>query len=438
MRNSTLGYQGNRYNWPAALSMATAAEKAQQEQIQASREAAAFLQLFDKSTLYHAVPQRETGWLLGEKTQEMEALSPHVPIRKFSLPSKENEPYAMFIPVETASNSKPLQLQELHRIIWELVVGVYVFNSIPSISLQPNHDGSSACVIPSAYHDTLVGTALFEVDYFIKSLLHGTSIPQRLKRDEVNETWKKMPPNSLWQHFKDLGLVYMIDDPELGHDLYEPKKIPFIRHPPKYVDSDLAYSELTPQLTTGQEFEQQEAHISRDVFLRFLDNVIIGLVFTQCSIQQDGNIFVLDTGLQVTSRVTCMDTRSEHDSDLQRHLQSYLQKQRNFVAENLRKKKEISHYLELLRFASFVIQFLVTLKQEKKIVSVAKLSDAKSGKPLHTSRDVPPVLPSEMSRWSPFTARDSHSSLNGEIQFHMPQNTPVKPGMYTPNVSVQS
>lgn len=414
--------------------MATQAEKAQQEQIQASREAAAFFQLFDKSSLYYAVPQRETGWLLGEKTQEMEALSPHVPISRLSLPCEENEPYAMFIPVETASNSKPLQLQELHRIVWELVVGVYVFNSIPSISLQRNHDGSSTCAVPSAYHDTLVGTALFEVDYFIKSLLHGTSIPQRLKRDEINETWKKMAPNSLWQHYKDLGLVYMIDDPELGHDLYEPKKTLFIRHPPNYVDSDLAHSELTPRLTTGQEFEQQETHISRDVFLRFLDNISIGLVFTQGSIQQDGNLFVLDTAFKVTSRVTCMDTDNDKDSDLQRHLHSYLQKQHNFVADNLQKKKEISHYLELLRFASFLVQFLVTLKQQKKIVSVAKLTDAKSGKTLHTSREVPPVLPSEMSCWSPFTARDSHSSLNGEIQFHMPQKAAVKPGMYTHTV----
>ena len=399
---------------------------AQQEQIQASRDAAAYFQLFDKHLLYRAIPQRETGWLLGEKVHEIESLSPHVPIIGFSLPCNEEQTYAMFIPKETGAHSTSLRLQELNRIVWELVVGVYVFNTVPSISLQPNHDGSSACVMPSAYHDTLIGTALFEVDYFIKSLLHGTCIPQRAQREEINESWKKMPPNSLRQNFKDLGLLYMIDDPELGHDLYEPKKTPFIRHPPKYVDSDLAHSELTPHLTTGEEFEQQEAHISRDVFLRYLDNVSIGLVFTQNSIQQHGSVFLLDTAFQVVSRVTSRG--AEQNSDLYVHLHSYLQKQCDFVTENLQKKKEIAHYLDLLRFASFMCQFLVTLKQHKKIVSFAGHSDAKSDKALHTSRDVPPVLPSETSKWSPFTAQDSYSSLHGEIQFHMPQQTATQPG----------
>ena len=406
--------------------MATAADRAQQEQIQASREAAAFFQLFDKSFLYSATPQRETGWLLGEKTHE--TCSPHVPIRGFSLPQDENDTYSIFIPKDAAANSTPLRVQELNRVVWELVVGVYVFNTVPSISFQPNHDGSSACVIPSAYRDTLVGTALFEVDYFIKSLLHGTTVPQRSQRDEISEKWRKMTPNTLRQNFKELGLVHMIDDPELGHDLYEPKKETFVHHPPKFVDSDLAHSELASRLTTGEEFEQQAAHVSRDVFLRYLDNVSIGLVFTQRRIQQEGSVCVPDTEFRVVSRVT--STNTQNDSDLYRHLHCYLQKQHEFVAEHLRKKKEMAHYLNVLCFASFMTQFLVTLKQHKKIVSVADLNDATSGKALHTSRNVPPVLPSETSRWSPFTTYDTCSSLHGEIQFHIPQLTAVPLGMY--------
>ena len=401
------------------------AERAQQEQIQASREAAAFFQLFDKSSLYSAIPQRETGWLLGEQTQEMEELTPHVPVRGFSLPHDEEKGYVIFIP--KAANATPLRLQELNRIVWELVVGVYVFNAIPSVSLRPNHDGSSACVMPSAYHDTLVGTALFEVDYFIKSLLHGTTIPQQSQREAINESWKKTPPNAMRQKFKELGLQYMIDDPELGHDLYEPKKKPFIRHPPKYVDSELAQSELTPQLTTGEEFDRQASHVSRDVFLRYLDNVSIGLQFSQNSFQQDNSVCVLDTAFHVVSRVVSLTT--DHESDLHRHLHCYLQRQHQFVTENLKKKREIAHYLDLLCFTSFMTQFLVTLKQQKKIVSFAGQRDIKSGKTLHTSRDVPPVLPSETSQWSPFTAQDSYSSMHGEIQFHIPEQVARPPGI---------
>ena len=406
------------------MAASTAAEMAQQEQIKASREAAAFFQPLDKSTLYATVPQREAGWLLGEKTHDtMEDLSPHVPISDFSLPSGEDQPYVLFVPKE---NSTSLRLAELSRVLWEMAVGVYVFNSVPSISLQPNHDGSSSCVVPAAYRDGLVGTALFEVDYFIKSLLHGTTIPQPRQREEISASWRKMPHGSVRQSYRDLGMAYMIDDPELGHELYEPKKTPFVRHPPKFVDSELAQSELTPRLTTGQEFEQQAAHISRDVFLRYLDNVGIGLVFGQRKVWQDGGLFVLDPTVHVTSTVSGMTDDS--GSDLHRHLSCYLQSQHDFVTENLRRKREIAHYLDLLCFASFVAQFLVTLRQKKKIISFAGLPEGKTGKALHTSREVPPVLPSETSRWSPFTASDSHCSLHGGVTFHLPQLTALPPG----------
>ena len=410
--------------------MATPAEKAQQEQIKASREASSFFQIFDKSTLYSTIPQRETSWLLGEKTGEIDDLPTHVPISNFSLPQSENEPYALFIPREMPANSMPLKLQELNRIIWEIAVGVYVFNTVPSISFQPNHDGSSACVIPSAYRDTLVGKALFEVDYFIKSLLHGTTIPQQIQRDQINDSWKKIPKNAMRQTFKDMGLVYMMDDPELGYELYEPKREVFTRHPPKYVDTDLACSELTLRLTTGEEYEQQTSHISRDVFLRYLDNVSIGLVFTQHTIKQDGTLYVLDPIVHIVSRVKASMTSPDHTSDLHRHLHCYLQKQRDFIVDNQRKKKEIAHYIDLLSFASFVTQFLVTLKQHKKIVCFSGQcsDDARSGKAVHTSREIPPVLPSETSRWSPFTFNDSCSSLHGDIEFHVPRLTATTPG----------
>ena len=407
------------------MAATSASVRAQQDQIQASREASAYFQQFDKYTLHGAVPQRESGWLLGEKTHE--DLSPHVPIRPFSLPCGGGDPCALFIPHE---NSTPLRLAELSRILWELSVGVYVFNSVPSIFLQGNHDRSSSAVIPAAYRDGLIGTALFEVDYFVKSLLHGTTILQSRQREEIAAKWRKMQPNSVRQGYKDLGMVYMIDDPQLGHDLYEPKKIPFIRHPPKFVDSNLAHSELIPRITTGEEFQQQSAHVSRDVFLRYLDNVGIGLVFAQESVQQDNAVFVLNPTVRVTSTVSS-SMAEDVSSDLQRHLACYLQNQHDFVTENLQKKKEIAHYIDLLCFTSFVAQFLVTLKHHKKIVSFADFPEAKTGKVLNTSREVPPVLPSESSRWSPFTASDSFSSLHGGIVFHLPQLSPRTPGTIT-------
>lgn len=414
-----------------SVAMATSApDKAAEETIRASREAVAYFQQFDKANLYHAAAQRNTGWLLGEKTQENETLARYVAIDGFELPGEgaAESTYTMFIPRESGSESRPLRLQELNRIVYELVVGIYVFNQVPGICLQPNYDGSSTCAIPSAYHDTLVGSTLLEVDYFVKSLLHGTAVPQMTKRERINDTWRKMAadsPSSLRDNLKSMGLVYMIDDPELGHDLYEHKEEAFIRLPPKCVDQELAHSELTPRLTTGEEFDQQEAHVSHDMFLRYLDHVNIGLIFRQKSIQQDGSLFVLDATYNVTSRVSSNQT--EEDKELYWHLHTYLQKQRSFVAKHLHKKKEISRCVNLLQFVSFMTQFLICLKQQKKIVSLTSLHGAKSGEAIHTSRELPPALPSETSRWSPFQAQNSYTGLHGEIQFHLLQLRATQP-----------
>ena len=393
------------------------------------KAAGAYFQEFDKRNLYLAAAQRDTGWLLGERALESEtAPSRYVPVSAFESASKEGAElptYTVLVPTRNGAQSKPLRLEKLNRIVYELVVGVYVFNQIPAISLQPNHDGSSSCNLPAAYHDTLVGSVLLEVDYFVKSVLHGTAIPQSIKRERANDVWRTKTSEGLRETLKKMGLVFLIDDPELGPELYEPRKDVFVRLPPKCVDQELAESELILRLTTGQEFEQQEAHLSRDMFLRYLDQVGIDLVFRPNSIQQAGSLFVMDTSFEITTRV-CL-TKTEEDPELYRHLHTYLQKQRCFVAENLYKKKEISHNLALLHFISFMTQFLVTLKQHNKVVSVDALHGAKSGDVIRTNREVPPTLPSENSRWSPFKDQDSIASLHGGILFHLLQREVTSP-----------
>ena len=408
------------YNRGTEIMAVPTPEKAAGEAIKASREAVAFFQEFDKRNVYLAAAQRDTGWLLGERALECEtAPCRYVPISAFE---SANEgaglaTYTVLVPTKNGTQSKPLRLEELNRIVYELVVGVYVFNQVPAISLQPNHDGSSSCNLPAAYHDTLVGSVLLEVDYFVKSLLHGTIIPQSIKRERVNDVWRTKTSEGLRETLKNMGLVFLIDDPELGPELYEPRKDVFVRLPAKCVDQELAESELILRLTTGQEFEQQEAHLSHDMFLRYLDQVGIDLVFRPNSIQQVGSLFVMDTSFEITTRV-CL-TKTEEDPELYRHLQTYLQNQRCFLAENLYKKKEISHNLDLLHFISFMTQLLVTLKLHNKVVSVDALHGAKSGDVIRTNRELPPTLPSENSRWSPFKDQDSVARLRGGVLFHL-------------------
>lgn len=394
--------------------MAAVGSKAAEEALlSAAREASAFFERFDKANLYHAAAHRETDWLLSEQSDALGQL--YLPFNTMQPPDSAGR-YTLLIP---HSCSKPLHLQELHQIVRELVEGIYVFNQTPCIFFEPNYDCSSTCSIPSAYHDTMVGETLLSVDYFMKSLLHGTTVPQKDKRNKLNENWRKIAaekPNTLRQSFKEFDLVRMEEDEEMGEDLYVEKKCPFLRYPPKHVDTDLAYEELTPRLSTGEEFSQQEHHVSRDIFLRYLDHVSIHLIFKQEGIQQHGPIFILEPTFDITTGVLANQT--EKGKELYARLHTYLQKQRKFVAENLPKKKQIAHDLELLGFMSFMIPFLVTLKKQNKIIDVTQLMAALSKDLLRTARELPPVLPSETSRWSPFTAENSYTSVHGGITFH--------------------
>lgn len=312
---------------------------------------------------------------------------------------------------------KPLQCQVLHQITRELVEGIYVFNQLPSLSLDGNYDCTTACNIPSAYHDTLVGSTMLAVDYFTKSLLHGTTVPTKEKRVKILEEWKKIPSSKIRQMCTDLGLSLMKDDEELGGDIYNEMKEPFIRYPPKCIDSDLAQSQLLSRLSTSEDFNLQQDHVSRDVFLRYLDHVSIGLVFRQKSIQQEGSFFVLDHSFDITTNI--LATLKESNKSLYSQLHSYLQKQRDFVMKHLQTKPQMIYNIELLGFVSFMVPFLVSLKKQHKIIDVSELHLRTPRDLLRTDRDLPPALPSEDSRWSPFTAENSYTSLHGGIEFHM-------------------
>lgn len=322
------------------------------------------------------------------------------------------------------SSAKILRLQALHQLTRELVEGIYVFNQIPHLSLEPNHDLSATCALPSAYHDSLVGELMLSIAYFMQSLLHGTTVPQKDKRRKLTESWRKMAPGALHEGYLKHGLVRVEEEEELGGEkLYSDQRPEFIRYPANCVDRELALEELPPRLTTGEEFDLQRSYITRDVFLRFLNQVSLLLIFRQKSVLQNGSVLMLDPTFEVSTSVVLDAAESSRDADLYPHLQSYLQKQRDFTVEHLSKKRDIAHALELLGYVSFLIPFLVSLKRQNKIVDISALGESISKDLLRTERELPPVLPSEKSRWSPFTTKNSASAMHGGVLFHcLPQS----------------
>lgn len=69
------------------------------------------------------------------------------------------------------------------------MVGIYLLNQTPTISLESNYDQTSTCKLPPAYENTKIGQLLIEVDYMMKSLWHGVTLPKE-KRQKFLEKWR--------------------------------------------------------------------------------------------------------------------------------------------------------------------------------------------------------------------------------------------------------
>lgn len=83
----------------------------------------------------------------------------------------------------------PLCYREIHQIVRDLTLAIYVLHQHPMISLETNFDQSTSCQLPPAYHDTRVGQILIAVDYMLKGLWHGAYFPKE-KRTKFSERWR--------------------------------------------------------------------------------------------------------------------------------------------------------------------------------------------------------------------------------------------------------
>ena len=410
--------------------MASSIEQAAEAAIQAARDASRFFENFDKTDqkvdLQHAAVYRPYDWLLGDyEALELASLPAEVAhgLIENLQPADEQGRYLIVFP---HAGNKPFYLQELHQIVRELTIGIYVFNQTPSVQLSPNYDQSTTVSLPSAYTNTLVGQVLISVDYFMKCLLHGAMVPI----DHVgifNERWRKLAPTDMKgisDAFKEAGYSKMNSDPELGENLYVQPKKPFIRHPAYGVDVKLAEEELTPRLTAEEEHTVQERHIQRDIFLRYLDSVGMSLVVENKSIQQDDFLFVVDNEVDVYTSVL---PKEDINRDLLQRLHAYLQLQRDFIREKLNLKSSIVYNLKLLKFIGFMVTLLVTLKKHHKVIDVEKLMVPMNIDRLHTERELPPVIPTKDSRWSPFISEESYTHYHGAIVFQKERKTAKLP-----------
>ena len=381
------------------------------------KEANAFFEQFDrkedKVETYHAAAHRPVDWLLAENE---DGIVPEALLKGLDQ-LQVNQQITFLIPHQVP---EALSLAEFHQIIRELVTGIYVFNQLPLLKFEPNFDGTTSCFIPSAYTNTLVGQTMLSIGFFIESLLHDSTVPKE-KHQAVNESWRSMSvktdPVKLLQEG---GMVPLTEDLDLGPDLYKDPEPYFPRHPAFGVDCKLADQDLGHLATTEELFSAEKERSSTKLFQKHLSQARLFLILAPLNIAQHKSLFVLDTSWDIQTAFP--DIEGELTPEQNGEIQSFLQKQRDFIRSRLTRKRDTMHELDLLQFISASIPLLVSLKKQHRVISQKGLLPGPSKERLHTEKDIPPLLPSENSRWTASDGRWAY--LHSGVGFYK-QRQPV-------------
>uniref|UniRef100_A0A2C9KYG2 Uncharacterized protein n=1 Tax=Biomphalaria glabrata TaxID=6526 RepID=A0A2C9KYG2_BIOGL len=151
---------------------------------QLARLASGYLDKLERHDSQELLSYLNTHWLISNDIfkiptdQLMHLISQNNP--------SEDTSIILFPVDETVS---PLCYREIHNIVRELTMGIYVFQQTPLISLEASYDHATICHIPPAYINTKIGQLLISVDYMMKALWHGAYFPKE-KRTKFGERWR--------------------------------------------------------------------------------------------------------------------------------------------------------------------------------------------------------------------------------------------------------
>nr|XP_026696049.1 ankyrin and armadillo repeat-containing protein isoform X3 [Ciona intestinalis] len=141
---------------------------------------------FNKNELRELIAESRASWLLSSDFRGQAGL-PFGLISNMNLSHTEH--LTLLFP--KPKDVEDLEYRELHQIVRELTTGIFAMSQMPCLSLEPSFDFSSSCQMPMAYKDTRVGQILLDVDYAMKSLWHGVTVPKS-KRLKLSEKWRTL------------------------------------------------------------------------------------------------------------------------------------------------------------------------------------------------------------------------------------------------------
>ncbi|XP_026768541.3 ankyrin and armadillo repeat-containing protein [Pangasianodon hypophthalmus] len=334
-----------------------------------SMESLNFFEKYDWREVQELLSLTSCSWLLGGEHFLQHVDPPPGIIRQIQAVFHPNA-----IILAPCGSGVSMDYRVVHQIIRELTVGLYCFNQVPSISLEPNPDQSSACQLPPAYCDTKVGQILINIDYTMKALWHGAYIPKD-KRPCFLDLWRSsmgVDPNGVPQaekhrltEFLTAGLVDISDDP-CYQGIYEEE-------------------EHNPDPT----YEPNSAE-EQKLFSQYAENILLKITSYLTSVRQHENLFTFE-GTHSLSNVVRL-TEDVVELGTYQRLQQRLSRHMRLVKKHLGRKVELARDLAYLKLISFLVPFLIGLRKKMRIPDLSQMLTPISDDMLKTERELPPHL----------------------------------------------
>ncbi|XP_062862488.1 ankyrin and armadillo repeat-containing protein [Trichomycterus rosablanca] len=362
--------------------------------IQAQRNASAFFEKYDWREVQELLSLTTCSWLFCPEDFNLPINAPPGLISHI-------QPFYQTSAVILApfDSSVALDFKVVHQIVRELTVGIYCFNQVPSLSLEPSYDQSSSCYLPPAYYDTKVGQILINVDYTMKALWHGAYIPKE-KRLCFSELWRSgmdvdvngVPQNKkvILAQFLAAGLIDTSDDP-CYQGIYEDT------------------NERDPTYEPDSAEEQK-------LFSQYAENILLKMTFYSTSVHQHENLFTFEGTHSLSSLVRL--TEDVLELGMYQRLQQRLTRHVSLVKKNLGRKVELARDLAYLKLIGFLVPLFIGLKKKMRIPDLSQLLPRMSDDKLKTERELPPLLlgPGFSCKHFPYKSNE-YFHLHGGVEF---------------------
>ncbi|KAK3108352.1 hypothetical protein FSP39_006134 [Pinctada imbricata] len=366
------------------------------QQAMQERKAMAYFEKFQQPVMQELLGWHKNHWLLSEDFKM--AYDQPVGLIKGLNPKSSNSCVILVEEdPELAASNFCLDYREVHQIVKELTYGIFVLNQTPMISLEALYDQGTACQLPPAYVDTRIGQLLIAVDYMMKGLWHGAYFPKD-KRTKFNDRWRESFRISKVNGKPEKERQFMMEF--IGQGLQDMGKDP---------DYGGAYDDLPFDIDDDPEMLKERSH-----FMKYSEELCMQMVFYQKSVSQYRDLYVMDTGWQVSSIVRLLDDKINHD-DYER-INTRLQLHEKMIAANLEKKLEVRRNMYLLKIVSFLTPFLVGMRKRMKIPEITRFLPDMTEDQCKTEEELPPLMLGEDFKCKNFTPeKNKYFHLHGGI-----------------------